>query len=147
MTFLLDVNVVIALIDPDHLHHEIAHEWFAHSGAPAWATCPIVENGVIRILGNPNYPLSDATGSPAKVAAILSSLRDAPGHIFWHDNVSLLDNDLIDLDAILSSRHITDSYLLALAAKHGGQLATFDRRLMTNAVKSGAQALHVIATA
>jgi toxin-antitoxin system PIN domain toxin len=143
--FLLDVNVVIALIDPNHLHHDIAHEWFARVGAATWATCPIVENGVIRILGNPNYPLGDASGSPAKVAAILGSLRDAPGHVFWPDDMSLLDTDLIALDTILSSRHVTDTYLLALAVKHGGQLATFDRRLTTSAVKSGAQALHVIA--
>lgn len=147
MTFLLDVNVIIALIDPNHVHHDVAHDWFTRVGAAAWATCPIVENGVVRILGNPNYPLGEASGSPAKVATTLRGLRDAPGHVFWPDDISLLDTDLIELNAILSSRHVTDSYLLALAAKHGGQLVTLDRRLQTDAVKSGAQALHIIARA
>ncbi|RDJ25122.1 PIN domain-containing protein [Bosea caraganae] len=145
MTFLLDVSVVIALIDPEHVHHDVAHDWFGRVGATAWATCPIVENGVIRILGHSSYPLESVSGSPARIATILSDLRNVPGHVFWPDDVSLLDSDLIDLNALLSSRHVTDSYLLALAVKHGGQLATLDRRLATGAVKSGAQALHVIA--
>ncbi len=144
MTFLLDVNVLIALIDPDHVDHQTAHRWFETNGTDGWATCPIVENGAIRILGNPGYPLGGVASSTAEIAALLHDLRTMPGHLFWTDDVSLLDADLINLSAVLGSRQITDIYLLALAVRHGGQLATFDRRLNASAVTNGAAALHVI---
>lgn len=146
MTFLLDVNVLIALIDPNHVDHQSAHRWFEANSSDGWATCPIVENGAIRILGNPGYPLGGSAQSTTKIAALLHDLRNMPGHSFWPDDVSLLDADLIDLSAVLSSRQITDIYLLALAVRHGGQLATFDRRLNASAVANGAAALQVIAT-
>jgi len=147
VTFLLDVNVLIALIDPSHVNHAAAHDWFTQVARDGWATCPIVENGVIRILSHSAYPLPDSASFPGRVAKVLRELRRAPGYTFWADDLSLLDMDRVDLNAILSSRHVTDTYLLALAVKHGGRLATFDRRLKPDAVKSGADALHIIATA
>lgn len=73
MTFLLDVNLLIALIDPTHVSHDDAHRWFVRQGKASWATCPITENGVMRIVGNPGYP--NTPGSPAIVAAVLGRLR------------------------------------------------------------------------
>lgn len=146
MTVLLDVNVLIALIDPSHVSHAAAHGWFSQTARDGWATCPIVENGVVRILSHSAYPLPDSAGFPSRVAKVLRELRRAPGYTFWADDLSLLDTDRVDLDAVLGSRHVTDTYLLALAVKHGGKLATFDRRLKSDAVKSGAAALHIIAT-
>lgn len=146
MIFLLDVNVLVALIDPNHVHHATTHAWAAQHTPQGWATCPIVENGVIRIVGHPNYPLEGAPGSPPKVAKLLGRLRGAPGHVFWADDVSLFDADLIDIDAVLHSRHITDSYLLALAVKRDGRFASLDRRLRTDAVRGGDEALHIIPT-
>ncbi len=143
MTFLLDVNVMIALIDPSHIAHEPAHRWFAADGHSAWATCPLTENGVIRIVGHPNYP--NTPGSPAAVAAIMLQLRQLPGHVFWSDDISLVAADRLDPARILTSAQVTDSYLLALAASHGDRLATFDRRLSTNAVRGGKDALYIIA--
>lgn len=140
--FLLDINVLIALIDPAHLQHDRAHEWFAAEGSQAWATCPLTENGVLRIVGHTRYP--NSPGTPAAVATLLASLRELPGHKFWPDDVTLLDARLINKGRLLDSAQVTDSYLLALASAHGGQLATFDQRLVADAVVNGIQALHVI---
>ncbi|WP_420959703.1 TA system VapC family ribonuclease toxin [Brucella sp. IR073] len=145
MTFLLDVNVLIALIDPGHVAHDDAHRWFANIGHVSWATCPITENGVIRIVGNPKYP--NTPGTPADVAAIIAKLRTLPGHVFWADDLSLVDSNHVDPSRILTPAQITDTYLLALAAAHNGQLATFDRKLSSGAVKQGKTALHLIGSA
>ncbi|WP_324764964.1 TA system VapC family ribonuclease toxin (plasmid) [Sinorhizobium meliloti] len=144
MTFLLDVNVLIALIDPGHVAHDDAHEWFAATGQTAWATCPITENGVIRIVGNPKYP--NSPGSPSLVMEIVGKLRSLPGHSFWPDDVSLVGSGDIAPTKILTSGQVTDTYLLALAKARGGQLATFDRKLSAAAVTRGNSALHLITT-
>jgi toxin-antitoxin system PIN domain toxin len=146
VTFLLDVNVLIALLDADHAHSEAAHAWFAAAGRDDWATCPIVENGVVRILGSRRYPALNAHASPTQVAHILARLRNAKGHCFWPDDLSLLGNAVVDLDRLLDSADVTDTYLLALAVFHGGHLATFDRRMRTDAVRGGAEALQIIPT-
>ncbi|MBY3205968.1 TA system VapC family ribonuclease toxin [Rhizobium laguerreae] len=142
MTFLLDVNVLIALIDPGHVAHDDAHAWFAAIGQSAWATCPITENGVIRIVGNPKYP--NSPGSPSLVMEIVRKLRSLPGHSFWPDDVSLVGSGDIAPTKILTSGQVTDTYLLALAKARGGQLATFDRKLSAAAVTRGNSALHLI---
>ena len=140
--FLLDINVLIALIDPAHVQHDKAHQWFALTGKKAWATCPVTQSGVMRIVGHPRYP--NSPGSPALVAPLLTSFQELPGHAFWPDDVSLLDREHVDATRLLDSAQVTDSYLLALARVHGGQLATLDQRLITDAVINGPQALHLI---
>ncbi len=142
MTYLLDVNVMIALIDPAHVGHDAAHAWFAGVGSASWATCPITENGVMRIVGHPSYP--NSAGSPAAVAPIVARLRALPGHVFWNDAFSLVGTNLVDVAHISTPGQVTDTYLLALAVANGGRLATFDRRLSTNAVRGGKAGLHVI---
>ncbi|MBB4845927.1 toxin-antitoxin system PIN domain toxin [Paucibacter oligotrophus] len=140
--YLLDVNVLIALVDPAHVQHDAAHAWFEQQGSPAFATCPLTENGLLRIVGHPRYPGSP--GTPAAVLPLLAGLRALPGHRFWADELSLLDAPRITASRLLHSSQITDSYLLALAQSHGGQLASFDRRLVVDAVTGGAQALCLI---
>ena len=140
--FLLDINVLIALIDPAHVQHDRAHQWFEAKGEKAWATCPLTENGVLRIVGHLRYP--NSPGSPAAVAGLFALLRKLPGHAFWPDDVSLLDREYVDEARLLDSAHVTDSYLLALARAHHGQLASFDHRLMTDAVVGGRETLHLI---
>ncbi|MGF6226818.1 toxin-antitoxin system PIN domain toxin [Inquilinus ginsengisoli] len=142
MTFLLDVNVLIALVDPYHDQHDAAHDWFAVTGGHAWATCPLTENGVLRIIGQPRYP--NSPGTPAAVMPILAGLCALPGHVFWPDDISLMDSARIDAGRLLSSGQLTDSYLLALAHARQGRLATFDRRLVTDAVHGGSQAIYLI---
>lgn len=140
--FLLDVNVLIALIDPAHVQHDKAHEWFATSGRRAWATCPLTQNGVVRVVGNTRYP--NSPGTPAAIAELLREFLNHPGHEFWSDDVSLLDMEHIDTERLLDSAQVTDTYLLALASAHGGKLATFDRRLITGSVTNGSRALCLI---
>jgi toxin-antitoxin system PIN domain toxin len=142
MTFLLDVNVLIALIDPVHIDNQFALMWFSSSAARSWATCPITENAVIRIVGHRSYP--NWPGPPPVVAESLARFRQHPGHEFWSDDISLLDHTKIDMGRLATSGQVTDSYLLTLAIAHGGQLATFDRRLISDAVKNGVQGLHLI---
>jgi toxin-antitoxin system PIN domain toxin len=139
LIFLLDVNVLIALVDSAHVHHEPAHRWFAEEGSRAWATCPLTENGALRVMGSRRYP--GALGSPAAVAPSLLSLRALPGHRFWPDDLSLLDGGHVDPNRLLASGQVTDTYLLALARSKAGRLATFDRRLVTSAVRGGAVSL------
>ncbi|MGD1036484.1 MAG: TA system VapC family ribonuclease toxin [Roseiarcus sp.] len=142
MTFLLDVNVLIALVDASHVSHEAAHDWFAREGHLRWATCPITENGLVRILGNPKYP--NALATPAEAMALLAQLASLPGHIFWPDDVSLRNAARFAPAKILTTGQIADSYLLALAASKGGMLATLDRHFSTLAVIDGAKSLRFI---
>jgi toxin-antitoxin system PIN domain toxin len=142
VTFLLDVNVLVSLIDRAHVHHDAAHAWFRREGAKSWATCPLTENAVLRIIGHPRYPGSQ--GTPAAVAPSLVSLRGHAGHCFWPDDISLADPDLVDVTRLLTSAQVTDTYLLALARSQSGRLATFDRRLVTAAVKDGERGLCLI---
>lgn len=141
--YLLDVNVMIALIDPAHIQHDRAHEWFATTGSKAWASCPLTENGVLRIVGHSRYP--NSPGTPAAVAALMTGFLALPGHEFWPDDVTLFDARRIQPDRLLESAQVTDTYLLALAAAHHGHLATFDRNLVTDAVPNGSQLLNQIA--
>jgi toxin-antitoxin system PIN domain toxin len=144
LTFLLDVNVLIALIDPAHIGHDAAHRWFVERRKGAWATCPITENAVMRIVGHPKYP--GGPGSPAQMAAIVMRLRTLEGHVFWPDDISLIGTGAVDPLQIMTPGQVTDTYLLALAVTHGGRLATLDRRLNVQAVKGGKAALMVIET-
>ena len=142
MTYLLDVNVLIALIEPNHPHNALALTWFDAIGRNGWATCPMTENAVVRIVGHPSYP--NWPGNPSVAAGLLSTFTEHPGHSFWPDDISMLDATRFDLARLATSSHVTDSYLVALAVAHSGKLATFDRRLMTDAVHRGAQGLHLI---
>lgn len=137
---LLDVNVVIALIDPLHVHHERAHNWFAARGADSWHTSPTVQNGVVRVVSHPKYPNTQPT--PVAMAS-LASVVAHPDHVFLADAVTLLDSSL-QRDRLLSSGQVTDSYLLLLATSNDVLLATFDTRLVTTAVPGGTATLFPI---
>jgi hypothetical protein len=129
---LLDVNVLVALHDPAHPNHEDAHRWFGRNRKRGWATCPVTVNGCVRVLSNPAYPTVAAT--PAEAASRLRILCAGPDHEFWSDSVSLLDESLFRPQAITGHQQIADIYLLGLAARHGGRLATFDRSIPLRAV-------------
>ena len=134
--------MLIALVDPAHVQHEAAQDWFGRVGQASWASCPMTENGLLRIVGHPRYP--NSPGTPAAVAPILLGLRVLPGHVFWPDSLSLMDADRVDSGRLLAQGPVTASYLLALAMAHQGRLATFDRRLVVDAVRGGRQALPLI---
>jgi toxin-antitoxin system PIN domain toxin len=137
---LLDVNVLIALLDPAHPNHEDAHAWFGRHRKRGWATCPLTINGCVRVLSNPAYPTVDAT--PADVILRLRRLCAAADHQFWPDSVSVLDERLFDPHRIAGHQNITDIYLLGLAVRQGGRLVTCDRSIPWKAVL-GADAGHL----
>ena len=139
---LLDVNVLIALLDDAHVFSRRANEWL--DAAPRRiATCPIVENGVIRIMSAPAYSATHRA-SPEQVADGLKALAEGLDHAFWADEVSLLDESLIDFSRLHGHRQITDAYLLALAVRRGGVLASFDAAVPMAAVR-GAARRHLLA--
>jgi toxin-antitoxin system PIN domain toxin len=140
MRTLLDVNVLIALFDPDHVHHARAWQWFAVEGRRGWATCPLTQNGCLRVMTQPGYP------NPVAFPMMLERLRKAvaaPEHAFWPDDTSLLDAKRFVAARIHGPRQITDLYLLGLAMAHGGRLATFDERIPLSAVR-GAEPRHLV---
>jgi toxin-antitoxin system PIN domain toxin len=133
---LLDVNVLIALLDSDHASHGAAMHWFERHAREGWASCPITENGCIRIMANAGYP------NALPVQAVIKHLADARDpdlHEFWTDEISLLDGDTIDRSRIHGPRQITDIYLLALATSHEGRFVTFDGQIPLAAVRQATQ--------
>ncbi len=129
---LLDVNVLIALLDPDHSLHSRAVEWLAANGRRGWASSPITQNGCVRVMSHPAYP------NAIPVAALVERLREAtadPSHEFFADAVSLLDDATIDSARIHGPRQITDTYLLALAVTNGARFVTFDQGIALSAVR------------
>lgn len=139
---LLDVNLLIALCDADHVHHRPAKQWFRANATSGWATCPLTENGLLRVIGNPAYP--GGPGSPASVLPLLRRLRSLPGHQFWEDSISAADSRALPSLEGVSAKQLTDVYLLALAVHRGGRLATLDSRLDPSRVPGGIQALLVV---
>jgi len=141
--YLLDVNVLIALADPQHINHQVAHAWFDREGVSGFATCPIIENGLLRIIGSSRY--DHPIRSPGEAVPFLRSMTALPGHQFWADDLSLARSSIVTIDRIRTPGQVTDAYLLALAVSKGGRLATLDRRLSPDAVAGGKKALHLIA--
>jgi toxin-antitoxin system PIN domain toxin len=137
-TALLDVNVLVALFDPDHVHHDPAHDWFADHRASGWATCPLTENGLVRILSNPAY--TPAAEPPSAIVRRLRSFCESGHHVFWPEDVSLRDEEGFAARMPVTSRQVTDAYLLALARRRGGCLVTFDQAIPVAAVRDASPA-------
>ena len=140
--YLLDVNVLIALVDPAHIQHDQAHDWFAGVGHKAFATCPLTENGLVRIVGHPRYP--NSPGPPNVVLQSLSAIRGLAGHTFWPDDLSIADSEFFAPELLSSHSRVTDSYLVVLAHARNGRLATMDHKLATEVVPGGRKALALI---
>lgn len=141
MIHLLDTNVLIALGDATHDHAKAAMDFFeTRATREGWATCPLTENAFLRILGNPKYP--GGPGSTQEARRVLASILAAPGHRFWPDDLSLSDS--MRIPVLPPSSQLTDCYLLALATANGGKFATFDRRIRTDSVNGGNDALLVL---
>ena len=141
MRGLLDVNVLIALLDPDHSLHERAREWFGRNAPDGWTSSPITQNGCVRVMSHPRYP------NTLPVRPIVERLREATRshhHEFWTDDVSPLDPRIVDASRIHAPRQLTDLYLLALAVHRGGRFVTFDASVPVSAVR-GAEKKHLVA--
>ena len=140
MRALLDVNALIALVQPDHVHHQAAHQWWSENGESGWASCPLTENGFVRVVTQPRYP------RPIPVPHAVELLRAAVAgtdHEFWSDDISLRHDARFDPARLLGPKRLTDTYLLALAVEHDARLATCDRAISLTAVR-GAQARNLV---
>lgn len=132
MRHLLDVNVWIALLDEAHVHHALARDWMEQPGVQI-ATCPLVENGVVRVLNLPGYSRHGPVGFEP-VRRKLQQICGEIDHAFWPDSLSLRSDALVDWTRVLGHNQITDVYLLALAVANGGCLITLDHRVALSAV-------------
>lgn len=140
MRALLDVNVLIALLDAGHVHHAAASTWLHANIEQGWASCPLTQNGCLRIMSAEGYPRRQS------VAVVAERLREAAGmyfHEFWPDDISVLDPGRFEQSRWLSSRQITDAYLLALAVHRDGVFVTLDRGVDRSLVR-GAQPGHLV---
>ncbi len=137
---LFDVNVLIALLDADHIHHLRAAAWLAEHIGAGWASCPITQNGCVRIMSQPGYPSPLPT---AQVAARLREATRARHHLFIPSGPSLLDPAVFDSTQLLGHRQVTDAWLLALAVAEGLRLVSFDASLPLRVVR-GATASHLV---
>ncbi len=122
-----DVNVLVALVWPNHIHHPAAVNWFAGQRAGGWATCPVTESGFIRVSSNRRV-IAEARTVPQSAAA-MRALRAVGAHEFWADEVSLATTEVVHLEQVQGFRQVTDVHLLALVRGHAGRLVTFDKGL------------------
>lgn len=135
MTALLDINVLIALAWPNHVHHHAAQSWFEEQQDHGWATCTLTEAGFVRLSCNPS--IVHHTVTPSEAIALLAELRGVGPHSFWPLDLSLVDLPMEIASRLEGYRHITDAVLLATAMRQDGQLATLDSRLSRLVSASG----------
>lgn len=140
MRALLDVNVLIAMLDQAHPHHETASSWLKANIKHGWASCPITQNGCVRIMSQASYP---GARTAAQIMQRLRGALDHSTHVFWPDDISIADPKIVDGSRVHSPRQVTDTYLLALALKHNGRLVTFDAGIALSAV-AGAEPRHLV---
>lgn len=126
MISLLDVNVLIALSWPTHVHHSAAKAWFEINKHRGWATCPLTQLGFVRISSNASF--IEGYVSPGEAAHLLSQATESGRHEFWPDDLSAVSTEVIS-ELVQGHKQTTDAYLLALARKRGGKLVTFDAKL------------------
>ena len=140
MRSLYDTSCLVAILDEDHTAHATVSAWFAANIEHGWASCPLTQNGCVRILSQPNYP---GAFSVAEAIAGLSAAVSSEHHQFIPDDISLLDDALVDDRRLLGHRQLTDVYLLALAVAHDARLVTLDTRIPLAPVH-GANATHLV---
>lgn len=125
--YLLDVNVLIALGWPNHIHHTASRNWFDHNASSGWVTTPVTELGFVRI--SSNRALMPMSTSPANAINLLSQMIALPGHEFWPDTIPLITGIDADRIQIVGHRQVSDAHLIALASEKDGTLVTFDAAL------------------
>lgn len=125
--YLLDVNVLVALAWPEHSANEKASAWFERHGSQAWATCPMTEAALVRLLSNPAF--SNNSLSPMEAVQVLKRNIELPGHHFWSDSITLMEALEVLASPLTGHQQVTDAYLVALALRNKGKVATLDRGL------------------
>ena len=140
MRALLDINVLLALLDADHVDHARAREWLSREIRYGWASCALTQNGFVRVISQPKYP---SPISPFEAVQRLRRATSTEFHEFWPCSVSLLEGRRVDSSHLQGPRQVTDVYLLALAVEHGGRLVTFDGSIPLSAAP-GSKAGHLV---
>lgn len=125
--YLLDANLLIALLWPAHEHHGRAAEWFARHRSRGWATCPLTQSGFVRVVSNPAFS-RDAV-QPREALHVLAANTIARDHAFWHDDLPVAGAVAFAGVRLIGHQQVTDAYLLGLAIHRGGKMATLDRRI------------------
>ena len=143
--YLLDTNLLIALLWPSHDRHDLALKWFTRHRAKGWATCPITQAGFVRIISNPAFS-RDAV-QPREAARVLSANTAAQDHAFWPDELAVVEAIAFAGVRLLGHQQVTDAYLLGLAIRRGGVLVTLDQRIaaLTEPKSAERKALEVVA--
>jgi len=143
--YLLDTNLLIALLWPSHERHDPALKWFTRHRAKGWATCPMTQAGFIRIVSNPAFS-RDAV-QPREAIHVLSANTAAKDHVFWPDDVPFAQAVAFTGIRLMGHQQVTDAYLLGLAIRRGGVLATLDERIaeLTEPKSAEGKALEVVA--
>lgn len=134
---LLDVNLLVALAWPQHIHHSLAHKWFARASRRPWATCPLTQLAFVRISSNPK--IIPAAVNPRDAVVLLASVVKMPQHKFWRDDLAVTESPLFSSRSLIGHRQVTDAYLLELARRHKGRLATLDAGLAELLITSEAR--------
>lgn len=129
MIGLLDVNVLVALAWPNHVHHERAHRWLATHQEAGWATCPLTQSGFVRVSSNAS--VMPEARKPQEAIALLQRIIELPDHVFWEDDVSLATSRHVARERLHGYRQVSDAHLLALALRRGGCLVSFDRGILS----------------
>ena len=125
--YLLDTNVLIALLWPSHAHHSRAVRWFTAHRSNGWATCPFTQAGFVRIVSNVAFSRDAVT--PRDAAGVLAANTESKDHVFWPDELPLAEAIAFAGPRLVGHQQVTDAYLLGLALRRGGMLATLDERI------------------
>jgi len=125
--YLLDTNLLIALFWPRHDGHKAALDWFIRQRTHGWATCPITQAGFVRVVSNPAF--SRDAPHPRDAIRLLAINTAAHDHAFWSDDLPIAEAVEFTGVRLLGHQQVTDAYLLGLAVRRGGVLATLDRRI------------------
>ena len=126
-----DINVLIALLDTTHVHHQRAKDWFDTISSAVWVTCPFTQNGFVRVLSNPVNSNANLTAYEAAGRLCIAAKNAGHDHQFWTDSVSFCDETLFDLKQVKGYKQLSDIYLLGLCQAHKATLITFDKAIPT----------------
>jgi hypothetical protein len=120
-----DVNVLVALAWPNHVHHQRARAWFEHNHGRGWATCPVTESGFVRV--SSNRKVTPAARRPGDAILLLREMTSLAGHSFWPDDTSIARSRWVAAERLVGHGQVTDAHLAALCLERNGRLVTFDR--------------------
>jgi toxin-antitoxin system PIN domain toxin len=126
--FLLDANVLIALMWPAHEAHTQAQDWFSRKSREGWVTCPLTQTAFVRIISNPAFSRDAVT--PQEALKLLAVNLNHPSHRFWPDEISFVQATQAFARGLAGHQQVTDAYLLGLAIHKQAKLATMDRSIL-----------------